>query len=67
MDNEKYCTGDIGYCNFIHSMRGIQISWNSGIVESMDCDYKNCGYTNHCKLYKQNPIGFKPTYPQSTK
>lgn len=59
----KYCSGNVGFCDFIDSTRALEVTWNNDAVESVDCDYQVCGNAEVCKLYNAAPIGFCPTRP----
>lgn len=60
-------SGDIGYCHYKKSSRGILIDWDGDTVIAVDCDYDICGFSCSCDLYNRRPVGFTQTYPKSPK
>jgi hypothetical protein len=52
-------SGDITYCPYIGSARGVVISWSKGgldgVLTDYDCEHTQCG--KNCDMYKKRPIG----------
>lgn len=47
-------SGNVIFCPFINSPRGIVVTHENGKVVDYDCDYKVCNQT--CDLTKHQPI-----------
>ncbi len=65
MPNKHLSSGDVGYCEYLRTTRGIIINWSEHTVLSVECEHEFCGYAQHCKLYQHHPVGYTQTFPLS--
>ena len=56
-------SGDIGYCMALRRTTALVRTWEKETVTYVDCGYETCGYSDSCKLYQHNPVGYHSSTP----
>ena len=60
------CSGDIGFCPYAGHTGAVLVTWEGKEPVELDCssgDYRACGLTEICPLYKKYPVGGVRPYP----